>query len=240
VTVEGEVAARCPGPRPPPRDGAIELRARDVRILSEAKDAAFYINDPDAPIDEALRLAIATRLRREAMTVAPSPQPPRPGDPRGPSAHGFVEVETPNLIKSTPEGAATSSSRRAFNPAPPRLPAEPQQLQQLLMVGGIDRYSNRALLPGRGPARRSPARVHPSSTRDGFATGRGHGVRRGDDRRVCRPTARAAVPVDPVSRVTYDEADGRFGSDKAGPQIRHGAGRPSAALAETPSGFRVR
>src|SRR3954449_12633961 len=55
VMVEGEVAARLPGtenPRLP--TGAIELRARDVRILSESRTPPFYIYDPDAPIDESL------------------------------------------------------------------------------------------------------------------------------------------------------------------------------------------
>src|SRR5436305_3019732 len=70
VMVEGDVAARLPGtenPRLP--TGAIELRARAVTILSEAKTPPFYINDPDAPIDEALRLRYRyLDIRREAMT----------------------------------------------------------------------------------------------------------------------------------------------------------------------------
>src|SRR6187549_3687972 len=53
VCVEGNVATRLPGtenPRLP--TGAIELRARDVRILSESKTPPFYINEPNATIDE--------------------------------------------------------------------------------------------------------------------------------------------------------------------------------------------
>jgi lysyl-tRNA synthetase class II len=77
VMVDGDVAPRLPGTengRLP--TGAIELRARAVSILSESKTPPFYVNDPDAPIDEALRLRYA---------AAAAAEPPRPGDSRGPS-----------------------------------------------------------------------------------------------------------------------------------------------------------
>src|SRR5204863_2329568 len=107
VTVDGIVAARVPGTENPKLPtGAIELRASDVRILSESKTPPFYINDPDAPIDEALRLryryldirreAMANRLLLRSRLVQAIREVHH--------AHGFVEVETPNLIKSTPEG----------------------------------------------------------------------------------------------------------------------------------------
>ncbi len=69
VSVSGTVAARLPGsenPRLP--TGAIELRAGAVDLLAEAKTPPFYINEPDAPIDEALRLRYRyLDIRREAM-----------------------------------------------------------------------------------------------------------------------------------------------------------------------------
>src|SRR5690349_16173962 len=69
VTAEGDVAPRLPGTenaRLP--TGAIELRARKVTILSESKTPPFYVNEPDAPIDEALRLRYRyLDLRREPM-----------------------------------------------------------------------------------------------------------------------------------------------------------------------------
>ena len=53
VAFEGEVALRQPGTENPKLPtGAIELQARSVRILNEAKTPPFYVNDPDAPIDE--------------------------------------------------------------------------------------------------------------------------------------------------------------------------------------------
>jgi aspartyl-tRNA synthetase len=69
IEVEGEVARRLDGtenPRLP--TGEIELRAERVRILSEAKTPPFYINDPDAPVDEILRLRYRyLDIRRQPM-----------------------------------------------------------------------------------------------------------------------------------------------------------------------------
>jgi aspartyl-tRNA synthetase len=144
VTVEGEVAARLPGtenPRLP--TGAIELRARDVRILAESKTPPFYINDPDAPIDEALRLRYRyLDIRREAMTRRLLLRSRLVQSIREVHhAHGFVEIETPNLIKSTPEGARDFIVPSRLQPGSVyALPQSPQQLKQLLMVAGIDRY----------------------------------------------------------------------------------------------------
>ncbi|MGH2512514.1 MAG: amino acid--tRNA ligase-related protein, partial [Candidatus Limnocylindrales bacterium] len=108
VSVAGTVAARLAGTdNPRLATGAIELRADAVEILAEAKTPPFYINEPDAPIDEALRLRYRyLDLRREPMQRrlllrSRLVQAIREIH----HEHGFVEIETPNLIRSTPEGA---------------------------------------------------------------------------------------------------------------------------------------
>jgi aspartyl-tRNA synthetase len=144
VSVAGTVAPRLPGtenPRLP--TGAIELRATAIDILSEAKTPPFYINEPDATVDEALRLKfryldirrqpMADRLLLRSRMVQAIREVHH--------ANGFIEVETPTLIKSTPEGARDFIVPSRLQPGMVyALPQSPQQLKQLLMVGGIDRY----------------------------------------------------------------------------------------------------
>ena len=144
VTVTGAVAPRLAGTENAKLPtGDIELRATGVRILSEAKTPPFYINEPDAPVDEILRLKyryldirrqpMAERLMLRSRMV----QAIREAHHRA----GFVEVETPTLIKSTPEGARDFIVPSRLQPGSVyALPQSPQQLKQLLMVAGIDRY----------------------------------------------------------------------------------------------------
>jgi aspartyl-tRNA synthetase len=144
VAVQGTVAPRPEGtenPRLP--TGAIELRATDVDILSESKTPPFYINEPDASIDESLRLKYRyLDIRRQPMADnlllrSRLVQAIREVHHK----HGFVEVETPTLIKSTPEGARDFIVPSRLQPGSVyALPQSPQQLKQLLMVAGVDRY----------------------------------------------------------------------------------------------------
>ena len=144
VAFEGDVALRQPGTENPKLPtGAIELQARSVRILNEAKTPPFYVNDPDAPIDETLRLRYRyLDIRREPMAARLMLRSRLVQAIREVHhANGFVEVETPNLIKSTPEGARDFIVPSRLQPGTVyALPQSPQQLKQLLMVGGIDRY----------------------------------------------------------------------------------------------------
>ena len=144
VEVEGEVALRQPGTENEKLEtGAVELQARSFRILNEARTPPFYINDPDAPIDESVRLRYRyLDIRREAMhrrllLRSRLVQAIR----RVHHDNGFIEVETPNLIKSTPEGARDFIVPSRLQPGTVyALPQSPQQLKQLLMVAGMDRY----------------------------------------------------------------------------------------------------
>jgi aspartyl-tRNA synthetase len=144
VAFEGDVERRQPGTENARlATGEVELQARTVTILNEAKTPPFYLNDPDATIDETLRLKYRyLDIRRDAMQRrlllrSRLVQAIREVH----HANGFVEVETPNLIKSTPEGARDFIVPSRLQPGEVyALPQSPQQLKQLLMVAGIDRY----------------------------------------------------------------------------------------------------
>ena len=144
VTVAGEVAPRLLGTENPRMaTGEIELRVTDITILSEAKTPPFYINEPDKPVDESLRLKYRyLDIRRQPMAErlllrSRMVQAIREAHHKA----GFVEVETPTLIKSTPEGARDFIVPSRLQPGSVyALPQSPQQLKQLLMVAGVDRY----------------------------------------------------------------------------------------------------
>ena len=106
VSVAGSVAARLAGTENPRlATGAIELRASELEILADAKTPPFYINDPDAPIDEALRLRYRyLDLRREAMRDRLLLRSALVSAIR--RAHesaGFVEIETPMATMKAPK-----------------------------------------------------------------------------------------------------------------------------------------
>jgi len=142
VQVEGKVAPRIPGTENPKlATGDIEILPDQLRILNRADVLPFPL-DSD-PSNEDLRLSyryfdlrrpqIARNLRiRHRITKATRDFL---------DAEGFVEIETPILSKSTPEGARDFLVPSRLAPGKfYALPQAPQQYKQLLMVGGIEKY----------------------------------------------------------------------------------------------------
>jgi aspartyl-tRNA synthetase len=144
IAVEGSVAARRAGTENEKlATGGIEVAGESVTVLSQAKTPPFYINDTDAPVDESLRLKYRyLDLRREPLRdriLLRSAMVQAIREVH--HEHGFVEVETPILIKSTPEGARDFIvPSRLQQGSVYALPQSPQQMKQLLMVAGFDRY----------------------------------------------------------------------------------------------------
>ncbi len=143
LQVTGQVMRRPAGQENPDMTtGEIEVLADTVKILNEARTPPLYIED-EAPGDEALRLRYRyLDLRRPAMQrklilrhkVISFIR-------RFLDAQSFVEIETPILIKSTPEGARDYLVPSRVHPGRfYALPQSPQQLKQLLMVAGLDKY----------------------------------------------------------------------------------------------------
>jgi aspartyl-tRNA synthetase len=227
VTVAGTVAARLPGTENTKLPtGAIELQATDVEILSEAKTPPFYINDPDATVDESLRLKYRyLDIRREPMQQRLMLRSRMVQAIREVHhANGFVEVETPTLIKSTPEGARDFIVPSRLQPGTVyALPQSPQQLKQLLMVAGIDRYMQIARCYRdedlRGDRQLEFTQLDLEMSFVDEATVMAF------VEAMAIEVSRVTVPDRPILQtpfpvLTYDEAIERFGSDK--PDVRFG------------------
>ena len=143
VSIEGSVRARPSGTANPNlATGAIEVIADHATVLNPAKTPPFYVND-DVAIDESLRLKYRyLDLRRTPMRdaiVLRHRLIKRMRDFL--DERGFLEIETPILTASTPEGARDFLVPARLSPGEfYALPQAPQQFKQLLMVAGLDRY----------------------------------------------------------------------------------------------------
>src|SRR3954462_3687697 len=143
VGVSGVVQRRSPDTvNPKLATGEVEILAREIRLLNEAKTPPFQIAE-DGPVSEDVRLKYRyldlrrPRLQhnlglRHRVSIAIR---------KYFDANGFWEIETPILAKSTPEGARDFLVPSRVHPGEfYALPQSPQIFKQILMIGGTDRY----------------------------------------------------------------------------------------------------
>ncbi len=143
LQVTGQVRRRPAGAENPDLPtGQVEVEVSAVQVLNQAKPTPFTINKDDG-VDEHIRLKYRyLDLRRETMQHNIQLRHRVVKFIRDYlDEHGFLEIETPILFKSTPEGARDYLVPSRVHPGEfYALPQSPQQLKQLLMVAGMERY----------------------------------------------------------------------------------------------------
>ncbi|HEX6139294.1 MAG TPA: aspartate--tRNA ligase [Candidatus Limnocylindria bacterium] len=227
VQVDGSVRHRPEGTTNPQlATGEVEVAVDRFTVLNPSKVPPFYVNEEQPGLDESLRLKhryldlrrppVQQRmLMRSRLASAIR---------RALDDEGFVEIETPTLIRSTPEGARDFVVPSRLKPGEfYALPQSPQVLKQLLMVAGFDRYYQLARawrdedLRGDRQPEHTQVDIEMSfvSEEDVLQT----------VERVVTRVANEVLPDrpllhEPFPRLTYEEAMDRYGSDK--PDIRFG------------------
>lgn len=202
--------------------GEVEVAAIRVEVLNVSEPTPIPIDDR-VEADEALRLRYryldlrGSRLQRNLRLRAVVNRALR----ESLDARGFVEVETPMLIASTPEGARDFVVPSRLSPGEfYALPQSPQLFKQLLMVGGFDRYYQIArCLRDEDPRADRQFEFTQLDAEMSFASA-------DDVMDVISAVVATAIetatglPAPAVERLTWDEAMERFGSDK--PDLRFG------------------
>lgn len=222
VGVKGVVRERS-SKNPELPTGEIEILARELSVYSESDTPPIYVKDDDN-VDDNLRLKYRYldlrkpkmqeifRLRHEMMQVTRKYF----------SDNGFTEVETPNLIKATPEGARDYLVPSRVNEgAFYALPQSPQLFKQLLMVSSFDRYFQiaRCFRDEDLRADRQPEFTQIDLEMSFVDTDDILAMQEGFIKTLFKEIKGIDIQL-PLKRLSYDEAMERFGSDK--PDLRFG------------------
>ncbi len=222
VLVEGQAKARPPGSENAELlTGAMEVEADSVAILNVSRTPPFPLDD-EGKASEDLRLRYRyLDLRRESLKNSMIFRHEMTRSVREYlSEQGFLEIETPLLVKPTPEGARDYVVPSRLHPGKfYALPQSPQLYKQILMVAGFDRYFQiaRCLRDEDLRADRQPEFTQIDLEMTFVVEDDVFEAVEGTLASIFRRTMGLPLPV-PFPRITYDEAMGRFGSDK--PDLR--------------------
>ncbi|UOE54527.1 aspartate--tRNA ligase [Bacillus sp. CMF12] len=218
LDIEGEVIAREEGTiNENLKTGRIEIKAEKVTIINEAKTPPFVIDDK-TDVSEDVRLKYRyLDLRRPVMfdtfkmrhQVTKAMRDFLDGE-------GFLDIETPILTKSTPEGARDYLVPSRVHPGEfYALPQSPQIFKQLLMVGGFERYYQiaRCFRDEDLRADRQPEFTQVDIEMSFMSQEEIIGLMENMMKKVLKEVKDLDVQL-PIPRMTYQEAMDRFGSDK--------------------------
>jgi aspartyl-tRNA synthetase len=224
LRVTGSVAARPPGNENPDLPtGEIEVIVSDLEVLAPSATPPFPIEDR-TEVDEMLRLQYRfLDLRRPAAQRKLALRAKATSTVRRVlEEHGFLEIETPYLTRSTPEGARDFLVTTHLQPGEMyALPQSPQLFKQLLMVAGFERYyqiarcfRDEALRADRQPEfTQIDLEMSFLEEEDVYQLGEALMAA------IWRSTLGVELEL-PFPRLTHAEAMRRFGSDK--PDLRYG------------------
>lgn len=223
IRVRGTVRARPEGTRNPKLPtGDVELLATSVEVLNPSKTPPFYVNE-ETPVDESLRWKYRyvdlrrersrelMRLRHEVVDFIRRYFVDR----------GFWEIETTNLIRGDPTGARDFVVPSRYNPGRFwALPQSPQQLKQILIYGGVDKYFQIARAYRDEDPRSDRVAEHSQLDVEMAFVEREDVMGLIEDlyTRVIERFSSKPLMQKPWPRLTFAEAMRRFGSDK--PDLR--------------------
>lgn len=225
ITVKGKVRPRAAGmTNPNLPTGEIEIDVDQFEILSKAKTPPFSICDDEIDVNEEIRLkyryldirrgdVMKKLIKRHeaALTIR-----------KALSEEGFVEVQTPILGKSTPEGSRDYLVPSRISPGSfYALPQSPQLFKQLLMVSGLDRYFQIATC-FRDEDLRADRQPEFTQVDIEMSFGKPEDLYPIIEKLLVRVFTEVAgyTPKTPFRHMTYDEAMSLYGTDK--PDLRLG------------------
>ncbi len=242
IALEGIVRKRAPETvNPNMVTGEVEVVPSSCTVLNESLTPPFYINEP-VEVDEQLRLKYryldlrrpdvgeVIRLRHDVVRYMRNFL----------SDRGFIEVETPTLIKSTPEGARDFLVPSRFKPGHFfALPQSPQILKELLMVAGVEKYFQIARCYRDEDTRANRVAEHSQLDLEMSFVDQEDVMRLIEElyTGIARNFGRSPLAASPFPRLDYQDCMDRYGIDR--PDIRYGLEFVDIADAVRSSGFQV-
>jgi aspartyl-tRNA synthetase len=241
LSVEGQVVARAESTyNDNISTGKIEVQAQSVTILNAAKTPPFEISDDtEAAEDVRLKYRYLDIRRPVIFNTLKMRHQVTKAIRNFLDSEGFLDVETPILTKSTPEGARDYLVPSRVHPGEfYALPQSPQLFKQLLMVGGVERYYQiaRCFRDEDLRADRQPEFTQVDIETSFLSQEDIMGLTENMMSKVMKEVKGIEVPS-PFPRMTYDEAMSRYGSDK--PDTRFGLELVDLSEVVKNSGFKV-